>query len=70
MQGGNASPQAAPRVVRRIRGAAKSAWDDMRDRDRGTDALSALKSKYPARYRLLVDQYYRSVQEGDKPSTE
>ena len=57
-------------MVRRIRGAAESAWDDMRKRDRGTDALSGTKLKYPARYRLLVDQYYRSVQEGQETGDE
>ena len=49
-------------MVRRIRGAAASAWDDLRERDRGTDALSAMKSKYPARYKELVEQYYRDLQ--------
>ena len=67
---GNPNAQEPPRVVRRVRGAAESAWDDLRKRDRGTDALGALKSKYPARYRLLVDQYYRSVQGGEKDKTE
>jgi len=67
---GNPNAQKAPRVVRRVRGAAESAWDDLRKRDRGTDALGALKSKYPARYRLLVDQYYRSVQGGAKDKSE
>ncbi|MEE2808264.1 MAG: tetratricopeptide repeat protein [Verrucomicrobiota bacterium] len=67
---GNPNAQKAPRVVRRVRGAAESAWDDLRKRDRGTDALGALKSKYPARYRLLVDQYYRSVQGGSKDKSE
>ena len=69
-QQGNPNAQKAPRVVRRVRGAAESAWDDLRKRDRGTDALGALKSKYPARYRLLVDQYYRSVQGGNKEKSE
>ena len=69
-QGGNASAQQAPRVVRRIQGAAESAWDDLRKRDRGTDAMSGLKLKYPARYRMLVDQYYRSVQDGNAEGDE
>ena len=56
--------------MRRIRGAAESAWDDLRKRDRGTDALGGTKLKYPARYRLLVDQYYRSVQEGEDAGDE
>ena len=65
-QHGNPSAQNPPRVVRRVRGAAESAWDDLRKRDRGADALGALKSKYPARYKMLVEQYYRSVQGGNK----
>ena len=65
-QQGNPSAQNPPRVVRRVRGAAESAWDDLRKRDRGADALGALKSKYPARYKMLVEQYYRSVQGGNK----
>ena len=64
--GKNAQAQTAPKVVRRIRGAAASAWDDLRDRERGTDALSAMKSKYPARYKELVEQYYRSLQDAEK----
>ena len=62
MAGRNVQAQQAPKVVRRIRGAAASAWDDLRERDRGTEALSALKSKYPARYKELVEQYYRDLQ--------
>ena len=61
-QQGNPNAQTPPRVVRRVRGAAESAWDDLRKRDRGAEALGALKSKYPARYKILVEQYYRSVQ--------
>lgn len=67
--GGNASAQQAPRVLRRIRGAADSAWDDLRKRDRAAEALGGLKTKYPERYRQLVDQYYRSVQ-GEKEQAE
>ena len=57
-------------MVRRIRGAAASAWDDLRERDRGTDALSAMKSKYPARYKELVEQYYRDLQSSSQASGE
>lgn len=56
--------------MRRIRGAAASAWDDLRDRERGTEALSAMKSKYPARYKELVEQYYRSLQDAEKKGGE
>jgi tetratricopeptide (TPR) repeat protein len=65
-QQGNPNAQTPPRVVRRVRGAAESAWDDLRKRDRGAEALGALKSKYPARYKVLVDQYYRSLQGGTR----
>ena len=67
-QQGNPNAQSPPRVIRRVRGAAESAWDDLRKRDRGAEALGALKSKYPARYKTLVDQYYRSLQGGKKES--
>ena len=63
--GGNASAQNDPKKVRDLRGAAKSAWDDLRKRDRETDALSGLKSKYPPRYRELVEQYFKDLQEGE-----
>ena len=53
-------------TLKALRGAAESAWDDLRKRDRGAEALGALKSKYPARYKTLVDQYYRSLQGGKK----
>ena len=65
-QQGNPNAQSPPRVIRRVRGAAESAWDDLRKRDRGAEALGALKSKYPARYKTLVDQYYRSLQGGKR----
>ena len=65
-QQGIRNAQTPPRVVRRVRGAAESAWDDLRKRDRGAEALGALKSKYPARYKILVDQYYRSLQGGTR----
>jgi hypothetical protein len=67
MQGANGSPQQAPKVVRRIRGATKSAWDDLRDKKREAEALSAIKSKYPPRYQRLIEQYFRDLQEtGDE----
>ncbi len=62
-QGANGSPQQAPKVVRRVRGATKSAWDDLRDKKREAEALSAIKSKYPPRYQRLIEQYFRDLQE-------
>jgi len=63
MQGANSSPQQAPKVVRRVRGATKSAWDDLRDKKREAEALSAIKAKYPPRYQRLIEQYFRDLQE-------
>ena len=68
--GQNAQAQQAPKVVRRIRGAANSKWDDMRDRERGTEALSAMKSKYPSHYKELVEQYFRDLQSASEESGE
>ena len=45
----------------RVRGAARSAWDDFRKRDRGADALSGKDSSYPSRYRQLLQQYYEEL---------
>ena len=68
--GGNASAQNDPKSVRNLRGAAKSAWDDLRKRERETDALSGLKSKYPPRYRDLVEQYFKDLQQGENSGEE
>ena len=62
--GGNGQAQNGPKKVRRIDGAAKSAWDDLRKRQRENDALSGLKSKYPPRYQELVEQYFSDLQQG------
>ena len=66
----NAQAQQAPKVIRRIRGAANSKWDDMRDRERGSEALSAMKSKYPSHYKALVEQYYRDLQSAAEEAEE
>ncbi|MEM0897965.1 MAG: hypothetical protein AAGJ79_13900 [Verrucomicrobiota bacterium] len=60
--GGNPSAQKPPRALRRERGAAKSAWDDLRDRERNAEALGALNEKLPPRYRGIVEQYYKDLQ--------
>lgn len=44
------------------RGRPDEQWGAMPDKQRD-DVLSALKAKYPERYRELVEQYYRSLQE-------
>ena len=63
---GNPSAQKDPLSIRNLRGAAKSAWDDLRKRAREAEALSGLKSKYPPRYRELVEQYFRDLQRGEQ----
>ncbi|MEM9481803.1 MAG: hypothetical protein AAGA58_19305 [Verrucomicrobiota bacterium] len=60
--GGNPNAQKPPRALRRERGAAKSAWDDLRDREREAEALGALNEKLPPRYRGIVEQYYKDLQ--------
>ena len=68
--GGNAAAQNDPKKVRDLRGASKSAWDDLRERDRENDALSGLKSKYPPLYRELVEQYFKDLQEGEAENSD
>ena len=58
---GNANPQAGPRAVARVRGAARSAWDDLRKRERGAEALAGKDGRYPPRYRKLLEQYYEHL---------
>jgi tetratricopeptide (TPR) repeat protein len=41
-----------------------SEWSRLRDRSRDP-AFSAIKEKYPARYQKLIEQYYKSFQNGD-----
>jgi len=43
----------------------ESGWSKLRDRER-EQVFSALKEKYPARYEKLVEQYYKSFEEGSK----
>jgi hypothetical protein len=44
------------------RGDPDDAWGEARDRDR-EEVLNAIRARYPERYRELVEQYYRSLQE-------
>lgn len=46
------------------RGSEEERWGEARDRKRD-EVLNAIKAKYPQRYRELVEQYYRSLQEDD-----
>ena len=41
-----------------------SEWSRLRDRSRDP-AFSAIKEKYPARYQKLIEQYYKSFQDGE-----
>ena len=52
------------KTVRQVQqGTEKSPWDFMRDKKRDAEALNAIKEKYPLRYRSLIEQYYRSLQD-------
>ena len=52
------------KTVRQVQqGAEATPWDHVRDKKRDAKALAAIKEKYPARYRALIEQYYRSLQE-------
>ena len=52
------------KTVRQVQqGVERSPWDFMRDKKRDAEALGAIKEKYPARYRALIEQYYRSLQD-------
>lgn len=53
-------------VVRRTFGTGPlSPWSRLRDRSRDP-AFTALKEKYPARYQKMIEQYYKSFQDGDQ----
>ncbi|MFA7235518.1 MAG: hypothetical protein WC058_01525 [Phycisphaeraceae bacterium] len=50
---------------RTTRGEAEEQWGEARQRQRD-EVLNAIKARYPERYRELVEQYYRALQE-EKP---
>ncbi len=51
-------------AARRIHsGGPRSPWADMRNKAREDETFAAMKDRLPARYRQLVEQYYRSLQE-------
>lgn len=53
-------------VVRRTFGTGPlSPWSRLRDRSRDP-AFTAIKEKYPARYQKMIEQYYKSFQDGDE----
>ena len=62
--GGGGDDQTPFETVRKVqKGTQRSPWDHLRDKQRDARALAAIKEKYPARYRQLIEQYYRSLQE-------
>lgn len=47
------------------RGSEDEAWGEARARER-EEVLNAIKAKYPERYRVLIEEYYKSLQEDDR----
>ena len=45
------------------RSASRTPWGKVRDADREAKAFAALKAKFPGRYKELIEQYYRSLNE-------
>ncbi len=69
---GPASQSTAPAGASRMgalhrvtRGDASDQWGQARQRER-EEVLNAIKARYPDRYRELVEQYYRSMQDEDR----
>jgi len=60
-QGGN-DQSAGDAQKREHRGGPRSAWDQMRPQDRD-QVLGAIKGRFPSRYRQLIEEYYRELQE-------
>ncbi len=66
--GGNPTNDLSPfETVRKVQqGTKRTPWDHLRNKQRDARALAAIKEKYPARYRELIEQYYRSLQEDNR----
>ncbi|HTN74397.1 MAG TPA: hypothetical protein VL096_04090 [Pirellulaceae bacterium] len=62
---GSDKSRESDQVNRLRRTGPESGWSKLRDRERD-QVFSALKEKYPARYEKLVEQYYKSFEEGSK----
>jgi len=58
---GNGEAQAPPKSAKRILGAARSGWDDLRDKARNTDALAGKDADFPVRYKKLLEQYFEDL---------
>ncbi len=51
-------------AARRVHsGGSIASWADLRNKAREDETFSAMKSRFSARYRELIEQYYRSLQE-------
>ena len=62
--GGNSSGNSI--AARTHRGGPRSPWGDLRKKERLEKTFAALKAKFPARYKQLIQQYYKSFQEDEK----
>src|SRR5690606_25629640 len=60
---GDDNSQKTDELTRLRRSGPESGWSKLRERER-EQVFSAIKQKYPARYEKLVEQYYKSFQEG------
>ncbi|MEZ5327336.1 MAG: hypothetical protein R3F19_19985 [Verrucomicrobiales bacterium] len=67
---GNGQAQAPPTAAKRILGAARSGWDDMREKARDTEALAGKDADFPARYKKLLKQYFEDLGNEDAASEE
>ena len=67
---GNSQAQAPPASAKRILGAARSGWDDLRDKARNTEALAGKDADFPVRYKKLLRQYFEDLgnEDGDDNS--
>jgi len=60
-KGGN--DQSPYKTLRRVhRGGKRSAWGELREMERER-VFGAIKGKFPSRYRQLIEQYYKSLQD-------
>jgi len=68
-QGGNTGGRSqgidTSAVERLRRDAPQSPWSQLRDKDRDP-VYNAIKQKFPGRYQQLIEQYYKSFQEGEE----
>ena len=60
-ENGNGQAQAPPSAAKRILGAARSGWDDMREKERTTEALAGKDADFPVRYKKLLKQYFEDL---------